>query len=79
MLIWVHVPEYLAACLENKNEGFGVKGQRIDKFWFMVTGRKDAAHIRLFRNSGQSGQQKDSPWEWEERRIRGEEYIKAIS
>lgn len=23
MLVWVNVPEYLAACLENESEGFG--------------------------------------------------------
>lgn len=32
MLAWVNVPEYLAAFLENKNEGFGGQGQKTDKF-----------------------------------------------
>lgn len=57
MLAWVNAPEYLAAFLENKNEGFGGKGQKTVKFWFMVTGRKNTAYKTLFRNLGPSSKQ----------------------
>lgn len=46
MLAWVNVPECLAAFLENKNEEFVVKAQKLDKFWFVIIGGKDAAYIK---------------------------------
>lgn len=45
MLARVKIPEYLAVFLENKNEGFGVSGQRTEKLCFTVTGGKGAACI----------------------------------
>lgn len=46
VLAWVNVPECLAAFLENKNEEFVVKGRKLDKFWFVIIGGKDAAYIK---------------------------------